>query len=141
MIPAFQGFLFGGGVNPYMSRVATYFLKDHLEEHVKLLINIYRDKRDAMLRGLREELTRRTPRSASPKAGSSSGSSCPPAPTPGKLPAARAGAAVFGTRRVRPSSPNGGGADHIRLALSYEPPERCYEGARLIAQAILDARS
>jgi len=30
---------------------------------------------------------------------------------------------------------------HIRLAFSFESPERCYEGARLIAQAILDARS
>ena len=28
MIPAFQGFLFGGGVNPFMSRVATYFLRE-----------------------------------------------------------------------------------------------------------------
>jgi DNA-binding transcriptional MocR family regulator len=37
--------------------------------------------------------------------------------------------------------PNGGGERHIRLAFSFEPPERCYEGARLIAQAILDARS
>src|SRR4051812_10671082 len=56
MIPALQSFLFGGGVNPYMSRVATYFLRDHLEDHVNLLIDIYRDKRDAMVRGLREEL-------------------------------------------------------------------------------------
>jgi len=37
--------------------------------------------------------------------------------------------------------PNGGGERHIRLAFSFESPERCYEGARLIAQAILDARS
>jgi hypothetical protein len=27
MIPAFLGFLFGGGVNPFMSRVATYYLR------------------------------------------------------------------------------------------------------------------
>src|SRR5688572_19964473 len=40
MIPALQSFLFGGGVNPYMSRVATYFLRDHLEDHVQLLIDI-----------------------------------------------------------------------------------------------------
>src|SRR5216117_3175989 len=56
MIPAFQGFLFGGGVNPYMSRVATYFLREHMEAHVKLLIDVYRTKRDAMLRGLDEVL-------------------------------------------------------------------------------------
>ena len=36
--------------------------------------------------------------------------------------------------------PNGGGERFIRLAFSYEPPERCYEGSRLIARAILDAR-
>ena len=37
--------------------------------------------------------------------------------------------------------PNGGGERFIRLAFSFESPERCYEGARLIAQAILAARS
>jgi DNA-binding transcriptional MocR family regulator len=42
-----------------------------------------------------------------------------------------AGAAFF---------PNGGGERHIRLAFSYEPPEKCYEGARLMARAILAAR-
>ena len=56
MIPAFQGFLFGGGVNPFASRVATYFLRDHLAPHVALLVNVYRAKRDAMLRGLWEVL-------------------------------------------------------------------------------------
>jgi DNA-binding transcriptional MocR family regulator len=35
---------------------------------------------------------------------------------------------------------NAGGEHHIRLAFSYEPPEKCYEGARLIARAILGAR-
>jgi DNA-binding transcriptional MocR family regulator len=34
---------------------------------------------------------------------------------------------------------NGGGEDHIRLAFSYESPEKCYEGARLIGQAIVKA--
>ena len=37
-------------------------------------------------------------------------------------------------------SVNGGGHEFIRLAFSYEPPARCYDGARLIAQAILDSR-
>jgi DNA-binding transcriptional MocR family regulator len=35
--------------------------------------------------------------------------------------------------------PNGGGERFIRLAYSYEPPEKCYEGARRMAQAILAA--
>ena len=36
---------------------------------------------------------------------------------------------------------NGGGEEFIRLAFSYEPPEKCYEGARLLAKAILAARA
>src|SRR5207244_8583313 len=56
MIPAFQGFLFGGGVNPLVSRIATYYMRDHMAEHVKLLIHVYRAKRDGMLRGLLEVL-------------------------------------------------------------------------------------
>jgi 2-aminoadipate transaminase len=35
---------------------------------------------------------------------------------------------------------NGGGQDCIRLAFSYEPSEGCYEGAKLIAGAIREAR-
>jgi DNA-binding transcriptional MocR family regulator len=32
---------------------------------------------------------------------------------------------------------NGGGEQYIRLAFSYEPPEKCYEGARQLARAML----
>src|SRR5436853_3378611 len=56
MIPAFQGFLFGGGVNPYMSRVAPHFMRDNLVPHIERLVAVYRAKRDAMLRGLHETL-------------------------------------------------------------------------------------
>jgi len=35
---------------------------------------------------------------------------------------------------------NGGGEEFIRLAYSWETPERNYEGAKLLAQAIKDAR-
>ena len=56
MIPAFQGFLFGGGVNPYVSRVATFYMRENLVPHVARLVDIYRSKRDAMLKGLWEVL-------------------------------------------------------------------------------------
>jgi 2-aminoadipate transaminase len=36
---------------------------------------------------------------------------------------------------------NGGGEEFIRLAFSYESPEKCYEGARLIGGAIMEART
>ena len=39
MIPAFQGFLFGGGVNPYVSRVATYYMRENLVPHVARLVS------------------------------------------------------------------------------------------------------
>jgi hypothetical protein len=32
---------------------------------------------------------------------------------------------------------NGGGEGYIRLAFSYEQPDKCYEGARLLAKAML----
>jgi hypothetical protein len=32
---------------------------------------------------------------------------------------------------------NGGGEGYIRLAFSYEQPDTCYEGARLLAKAML----
>src|SRR5215510_4488095 len=57
MIPALQGFVFGGGVNPFVSRVATWYMRSDMEAHVKRLIDAYRAKRDAMLRGLDETLT------------------------------------------------------------------------------------
>src|SRR6266436_1773322 len=38
MISVLQTFLFGGGVNPFASRVATYYLRDHLAPHVALLV-------------------------------------------------------------------------------------------------------
>src|SRR5207244_2206126 len=56
MIPVFQGFNFGGGVNPYVSRVATCYMRDNLVPHVNRLVDIYRLKRDAMLKGLWEGL-------------------------------------------------------------------------------------
>ena len=33
---------------------------------------------------------------------------------------------------------NGGGDRYIRLAFSFEPPEKCTEGARLLAGAMLE---
>src|SRR5437870_188704 len=139
MLPAFQGFNFSGGVNPFMSRVATWYLRDHMEEHVKLLIDVYRAKRDAMLRGLWEVLESTDVEISRPAGGFFIWIRLPAGTDSARLEelavAARAqytpGPAFF---------PNGGGERFIRLAFSYEPPEKCYEGARLIARAILDAR-
>jgi 2-aminoadipate transaminase len=140
MIPAFQGFLFGGGVSPFMSRVATYFLREHLEPHVKRLIDVYRAKRDAMLEGLDEVLAGTDASISRPEGGFFLWIQLPSGVDRRRL----AALAVEARVQYTPGPvfyANGGGDEFIRLAFSYESPEKCYEGARLMGKAILGARS
>jgi len=139
MIPAFQGFLFGGGVNPFMSRVATYFLRENLESHVELLIGVYRAKRDAMLKGLDKMLGGTDARINRPEGGFFLWMKLPTGTDQRKL----AALAVASRVQYTPGPvfyANGGGEGFIRLAFSYESPEKCYEGARLMGKAIVGAR-
>jgi 2-aminoadipate transaminase len=139
MLPAFQSFNFGGGVNPFMSRVATWYLRDHMEAHVKRLIDVYRAKRDAMLRGLWEVLEGTDVEISRPAGGFFIWIRLPARTDPTRL--EELAVAARGQYTPGPAFfPHGGGERFIRLAFSYEPPEKCYEGARLIARAILDAR-
>src|SRR6266436_990285 len=121
MIPAFQGFLFGGGVNPYVSRVATFY------------------KRDAMLKGLWEVLGDTDVEISKPEGGFFIWIKLPAGTDTKRLWDAASKAGVQYT-----AGPaffiNGGGEEFIRLAYSWEAPERNYEGAKLIAQAIMNAR-
>jgi 2-aminoadipate transaminase len=138
LIPAFQGFLFGGGVNPFMSRVATYYLRDHLVDHVETLIRVYRDKRDAMLKGLAEGLAGTDYVVSHPQGGFFLWMRLPSGTDTRRL----ADLAVEARVQYTPGPAfyaNGGGSDFIRLAFSYEPPEKCHEGAVLLARAITGA--
>ena len=140
MIPAFQGFLFGGGVNPFMSRVATYYLRDHLTEHIKRLIDIYRAKRDGMLRGLDETLGGTDAVISRPEGGFFIWIRLPSGTDPKRLQEL----AVEARAQYTPGPaffPQGGGHEYIRLAFSYESAEKCYEGARAIGRAILAAKA
>ena len=140
MIPAFQGFLFGGGVNPFMSRVATYYLRDHLTEHIKRLIDIYRAKRDGMLRGLDETLAGTDAVISRPEGGFFIWIRLPSGTDPKRLQEL----AVEERAQYTPGPaffPQGGGHEYIRLAFSYESAEKCYEGARAIGRAILAAKT
>ena len=138
MLPAFQGFNFGGGVNPFMSRVATYFLRDHMEEHVKVLVGVYRAKRDAMLRGLWEVLEGTDVEISRPQGGFFIWIKLPSATNVAKLEELAAEARVQYTPG-RAFFAGTGGERHIRLAFSYEQPDKCYEGCRILAKAILEA--
>jgi 2-aminoadipate transaminase len=139
MIPVFQSFNFGGGVNPFMSRVATYFMRDNLKPHVELLINVYREKRDEMLRGLWEVLEGTDVQISKPEGGFFIWIKLPTGTDRKKL------AELAAESRVQyvPGGsfyPNGGGEEYIRLAYSYETPDEIREGTRLLCEAILTAR-
>jgi 2-aminoadipate transaminase len=139
MIPVFQSFLFGGGVNPFASRVATYYLRNHMAEHVALLVNVYRAKRDAMLKGLWDVLGSTDAEISKPEGGFFIWIKLPTGTNPARL----AERAARARAQYTPGTSffiNGGGEQFIRLAYSFEPPERCHEGARIIAEAILDSR-
>jgi 2-aminoadipate transaminase len=138
MIPAFQGFLFGGGVNPFVSRVATAYMREHMPAHVAVLVDVYRAKRDAMLRGLHEVLGGTDAEISRPEGGFFVWIRLPS----GTIPARLAGLAAEAGVQYTPGPAfffDGRGGDHIRLAFSFEPPEKCYEGSRLIASAIVKA--
>ncbi len=119
MIPAFQGFLFGGGVNPYMSRVATYFLRDHLVPHVQRLIAVYRTKRDATLRGLDETLKGTDYAVSRPEGGFFLWMKLPTGTDQKKLAdlAVRGARAVHAGPRVLPAQARGRGPHPSRLQL------------------------
>jgi 2-aminoadipate transaminase len=138
MLPAFQSFNFGGGVNPFMSRVATYFLRDHMEAHVKVLVGVYRAKRDAMLKGLWEVLKGTDVEISRPQGGFFIWIKLPSATNVARLEELAAQARVQYTPG-RAFFAGTGGERHIRLAFSYEQPDKCYEGCRILAKAILEA--
>jgi len=139
MTPYLASFNFGGGVNPFMSRIAVYYMREHMPEHVKLLIGVYRDKRDAMRRGLLELLDGSDVLVNKPEGGFFLWVKLPSGTDRPKLAEL---AAERGVQYVPGPSfyPNGGGEEYIRLAYSYESVEKCYRGGRLLAEAILGAR-
>jgi DNA-binding transcriptional MocR family regulator len=108
-------------------------------EHVQVLIGVYRDKRDAMLRGLDETLAGTGAVVSRPEGGFFVWIKLPPGTDSRRL-----GELAMQSRvQYTPGPaffPNGGGDDFIRLAFSYEPPDKCYEGSRLMGRAIAAAR-
>src|SRR3989440_6378453 len=136
LLPALQSVLFGGGTNPLMSRVAKCFMKDNMTAHVQRLIGVYRAKRDAMLKGL-DEVLKGTDATISRPAGGFFLWIRLPSGTDRERLAERAVQARIQYTPGPVFYANGGGENFIRLAFSYGQPDKCYEGARLLAQAML----
>jgi 2-aminoadipate transaminase len=135
MLPVLQSFNFGGGIAPFTSRVATYYMRDHMIDHVATLIDVYRNKRDAMLQGLWEGLEGTDVEISKPAGGFFIWVKLPTAADTAKLTQFAREAGV-GYVPGGAFMPNGGGERHIRLAFSYESEENCHAGARHLASAI-----
>jgi DNA-binding transcriptional MocR family regulator len=115
-------------------------MRDNLVPHIERLIAVYRAKRDAMLRGLDETLEGTDYTVSRPEGGFFLWIKLPKGTDLEKL----SELAVASRVQYTPGPaffPHKGGEGHIRLAFSYETPEKCYEGARLIGKAILGART
>jgi 2-aminoadipate transaminase len=138
MLPTFQAFNFGGGIAPFTSRVATYYMRDAMADHVAKLIQVYRDKRDAMLQGLAETLDGTDAEISKPAGGFFIWIKLPTGTDVPKM-NELARAAGVGIVPGMAFMPNGGGERHIRLAFSYESEEKCHAGARHLGTAIRGA--
>jgi 2-aminoadipate transaminase len=103
-----------------------------------VLVGVYRAKRDAMLRGLTEVLQGTDAEISRPQGGFFVWIKLPAATNVAKLEELALQARVQYTPG-RAFFAGKGGERHIRLAFSYEQPDKCYEGSRVLAKAILDA--
>ncbi len=127
-----------GGASPFTGRLAAAYLKRRYEEHVTLLRDVYRRKRDALVKGI--------------EAGFAATPHLKPAymlPTGGfflwlKLPAGTDGTRVAAEAAGRGVAyvpgqaffADGSGAEYIRLAWSMLSEEDLEAAGRLVAEAI-----
>jgi 2-aminoadipate transaminase len=137
---------YDGGTNPFVTRVATAYLRDHIEEHVAELIAIYRAKRDAMLESLEEHVGREEGAWWSrPAGGFFIWVRLPASVDPAELAdacAARGVAYVPGPAFFSNWQADWPEADRfIRLAFSYAQPDEIREGIAQLGRAMLESRS
>jgi 2-aminoadipate transaminase len=139
IMPKLLGLKADGGTNPYVSRVATYYMREHMYDHIEKLKAAYRPKRDLMIERLHANLgdavqVRR------PEGGFFLWVKLPAGTDPGKLMELAAerrigyvpGPAFF---------PNGDqGADYVRLAFTFCSLEDIGTGTDLLCEAIKEAR-
>jgi 2-aminoadipate transaminase len=128
-----------GGTNPYMSRLATFYMRDHMVEHVEELKTIYRDKRDLMLERLYAGLGDSAEVSR-PEGGFFIWIRLPEGTDPAKL-MDLAGEARVGYVPGPAFYPDGtSGKEFIRLAFSFASLDDIREGTDLLCEAIKAAR-
>lgn len=127
-----------GGTNPFVSRVAAEYLREHMDQHIAELIEVYRRKRDAML-GTLGEYAPEGCRWTRPEGGFFLWMLLPPGTSLGRLSEACARRGV-GFMPGTACYPDGRGEDAIRLAYSFPTVDEIRAGTRLLCEAIREAR-
>jgi 2-aminoadipate transaminase len=130
-----------GGASPFIGRVAASWLRQHHDSHVPQLIDIYRAKRDALLRGLERGFPPGDPLKPSwhvPAGGFFLWLKLPPGIDPARVSAA---AAARGVAYVpgQVFFADGTGSEYIRLAWSMLSVEHLETAGTLVAEAIHEA--
>jgi DNA-binding transcriptional MocR family regulator len=128
----------GGGANPLVANIlATYCLQGQFERHIEHLRQVYRERRDAMLRALAQHMPDGVTWTR-PGGGFFIWLSLP-APY-------RAAEVVARAREVKLLIPVGGPffaerptGQHLRLAFSYVTPEKIETGIKTLGQVLRDA--
>lgn len=139
LIPRLAAFKTDGGTNPYMSRLATTYMREHMYDHVEELKRIYKQKRDLMLDRLRQGLGDHAEISH-PEGGFFIWIRLPEGTDPEKLwnLATERGIGYVPGFQFFPDA--AGGHDHIRLAFSYAELEDIRVGTDRLVEAIHEAR-
>lgn len=123
-----------GGTSAFTSRAVAEYLKEHLEARMDTLLGVYRAKRDAMLEALEEHLAGVATWSR-PRGGLFIWVRLPDGiDTTKLLEAAHAAGVTYlpGTN----FSPEGKGANCLRLSFAYLSPEKIREGIGVLARVV-----
>jgi 2-aminoadipate transaminase len=127
-----------GGTSPFVNRVAAAWLEASHDEHVSELIDVYRRKRDALLRGLERGFPSGDPLRPAwrvPDGGFFLWITLPSGVDPARV-AQEAGERGVAYVPGQAFFADGSGAEHIRLAWSMLPEEELEQAALLFAEAI-----
>ena len=128
-----------GGTSAFTSRAVAEYLQDHLDDRMDTLLGVYRAKRDAMLEALVEHLDGVATWSQ-PRGGLFIWVRLPEgADTTKLLDAAHAAGVTYlpGTN----FSPEGKGANYLRLSFAYLSPEKIREGVAVLAAVLKTAQA
>lgn len=139
LIPRFAAFKTDGGTNPFVSRVATYYLRKHIHQHVEALREIYRTKRDTMLERLAAGLGD-SAKVSRPDGGFFVWIRLPEGTDPQKLLNLAAERRVLYVPGPSFFPDANSGSEYIRLAFSCATLDEIRTGVDLLCEAIHEAR-